>query len=285
MSGRENALEAQRASGRQAEANLVFAAGGGRSVLTRQHVPYPFHVTRPFRLDPARPDLATLYLQSASGGLYRADDLALRIAVKAGAAAHVTTQAATMVHDTGAWPAQQRTDLQIEDGGFLAYTPDPLVLFPGATLRNATRVTLGPDARAILADGFAWHDPLGWQRPFGLLTQQLEIVDGSGRSLVREHGELHGAAFVEAGSPLGPFRASGSLVILARAATLPPPADLQRVADGAGCLSGATDLPNGAGRLLRCLANDGADLRRGLDAAFTLAFTALVGVPPAPRRK
>ncbi len=37
--------------------------------------------------------------------------------------------------------------------------------------------------------------------------------------------------------------------------------------------------------MLRCLAPDGAGLRRGLEAAFALAFAALIGAPPAPRRK
>ena len=53
------------------EADFVFARGGGKTFLLRQFAPYPFHVARPHRLDAARPDLATLYLQSASGGLYR----------------------------------------------------------------------------------------------------------------------------------------------------------------------------------------------------------------------
>jgi urease accessory protein len=55
---------------RTVEASLCFSRGGGRTVLARQRLPYPFHATRTFHLDQARPDLATLYLQSAAGGLY-----------------------------------------------------------------------------------------------------------------------------------------------------------------------------------------------------------------------
>ena len=61
------------------EASLHFSHGGGRTVLACQHVPYPFHATRPFYLDRTRPEIATLYLQSASGGLYRGDEVALSI--------------------------------------------------------------------------------------------------------------------------------------------------------------------------------------------------------------
>ena len=77
------------------EASLHFHRGGGRTVLAHQHVPYPFHATRPFYLDRERPEIATLYLQSASGGLYRGDDVALSIVAGPHAAAHVTTQAST----------------------------------------------------------------------------------------------------------------------------------------------------------------------------------------------
>ena len=79
------------ASERRIEAELHFAFRGGRTVLAHQHVPYPFHVTRAFHLDRARPDLATLYLQSASGGLYRGDQLVLDIDVAPGVGPHAET--------------------------------------------------------------------------------------------------------------------------------------------------------------------------------------------------
>ena len=73
-------------AGREAEVLLVAELAGGRTILRRQHVGYPFHITRAFQLDRMRPDLATLYLQSTSGGLYAADRLALDVTVGAGAA-------------------------------------------------------------------------------------------------------------------------------------------------------------------------------------------------------
>src|SRR5712671_5978598 len=86
-------------AGRKAEVLLVAELAGGRTMLRRQHVGYPFHITRPFHLDRVRPDLATLYLQSASGGFYAADRLTLDLVVGAGAELHLTTQGSTVVHD------------------------------------------------------------------------------------------------------------------------------------------------------------------------------------------
>ncbi len=86
-------------AGREAEVCWFAELAGGRTMLRRQHVGYPFHITRAFHLDRMRPDLATLYLQSTSGGLYAADRLELDLTVGAGAALHLTTQASTVVHD------------------------------------------------------------------------------------------------------------------------------------------------------------------------------------------
>src|SRR6202046_3724502 len=61
--------------GREAEVVLVAELAGGRTILRRQHVGYPFHITRAFQLDRMRPDLAALYLQPTSGGLYAPERL------------------------------------------------------------------------------------------------------------------------------------------------------------------------------------------------------------------
>jgi urease accessory protein len=44
---------------------LIAGFAGGGTILRRQHIGYPLHVTRAFYLDRARADLATLYLQRA----------------------------------------------------------------------------------------------------------------------------------------------------------------------------------------------------------------------------
>lgn len=271
--------------GRRAEARLVFARGGGATVLTRQHVPYPFHVTRVFRLHPEAPDLASLYLQSASGGLYRSDHLSLAIEARPGARAFVTTQAGTVVHRGGPLPTRQDTRVRIGTDAFLAYTPDPLILFPGANLSVATEVEAEPGALALLTEGMACHDPSGGSLPFDRLSMSLRIADPSGRVLVRERSEIDGPAFSDSASPLGGHRAYGTLILIGPAGLLPAPRALQAEADAVGCLVGASPLPNGAGLGARLLAPDGGRLSAGLDALVRLAFRTLSGCEPARRRK
>src|SRR5258708_11382922 len=125
-------------AGREAEALLVAESAGGRTVLRRQYVGYPFHITRAFQLDSKRPDLATLYLQSASGGLYAADRLKLDLTVGHGAAFHLTTQASTVVHDGRGHGSTMCQSVTVEGKAFFAVVADPYVLFPGPSLHVGT---------------------------------------------------------------------------------------------------------------------------------------------------
>jgi urease accessory protein len=267
------------------EASLHFSRGGGRTVLARQRMPYPFHATRTFYLDRTHPEVATLYLQSASGGLYRGDRLALSLAVDDEAAAHVTTQSSTIVHRTHDRPAAQRTRIEIGERAFAAMTPDPLVLFPGAEISCATDVTLAASACAILTDGLAHHDPEGRGRPFDRYSNAIVVRDATGAVLLSDRGSIAGRLMAATTSPLGPFLAVGTLLVLGRRSERCDPDVLENRLADRGCVAGISRLPNNAGVGGRILAANGGELARGLETAFAVAFEALIGTPPARRRK
>jgi len=266
-------------------ASLRFVPGGGRTVLAHQRAPYPFHLTRPFYLDPARPDLATLYIQSVSGGLYRGDRTELVIDVAAGAAAHVTTQAPTIVHDARGDGAVQHQRLTLAPESFLAFTPDPLVLFPGASFESATEIMLAPGTTAIISDGVAHHDPQGDGKPFARYATSTVVRGNEGRVLLADRGALSGTAFSSEASPLGPYRAVGSLLVLGTGAERVDSIELEARLDQLGCLAGFSRVPANLGLGGRILAPNGGVLARGLETAFAFAFEALLGAPPARRRK
>jgi urease accessory protein len=267
------------------EASLHFARGGGRTMLARQRLPYPFHATRTFYLDRERPDVATLYLQSASGGLYRGDRVALSIVADARAAAHVTTQASTIVHRTHQHGVEQHTHIDVGEQAFVAMTPDPLVLFPDAEISCSTDITLAADGCAIVSDGLAHHDPEGLGRPFACYRNTVVVRDSGGAVLLADRGSLTGEAMLSPASPLGPHRAVGTVLVLGRGAERCDADSVERRLAALGCVAGLSKLPNDAGVGGRILAADGGALARGLQAAFTAAFEALIGVPPARRRK
>ncbi|MGO4338626.1 urease accessory protein UreD [Labrys sp. KB_33_2] len=264
---------------------LDFVRHGARTTLARQFVSYPFHLTRPFRLDPDIPSLLTLYQQSSSGGLYRGERLSCRFRVAAGAAAHITTQAATIVHDCQGQPARQNTAIRVESGGFLAYAPDPLVLFPGAFFAAGLEASLADDAVLFLCDAFSMHDPRAEGRCFDRLSSDVVIRDRGGRLAVRDCFQLVGDALRDRASPMGRWQVMASYLILGPSSRLPSQADLQSSHVEGGSIIGVSALPNAAGWGIRCLAADAIAARKASDRLFSLCCQAAFGHSPMPRRK
>lgn len=73
---------------RRSRFDLSFGRHGEHTILERQYVSYPFHLTRPFALDPHIPALTTVYQQSSSGGVYRSDCLTSHIKMGPDGSAH-----------------------------------------------------------------------------------------------------------------------------------------------------------------------------------------------------
>ncbi|WP_165769708.1 urease accessory protein UreD [Arboricoccus pini] len=265
-----------------AEARLVFAEAGGRTRLTLQHIPYPFHITRPFHLGDGPAGMATLYLQSSSGGIYRDDRLSFDLEVKPGAAAHVTTQASTIVHDTkGGW-AGLDIRLRVGKGAFLILAQDPLVLFPEAAMRSHLDLVIDPEASVILADGAGTHDPMGKAGRFARLDWKTCVRSPAEDLLMLDCWRVDGQDFADQDGPLHGQGGVGTVTILTR-----KPLDargLEAGLRGMGCQAAASALPHAAGLVLRLLGPDGGFIASALDTAVRAA-AALLGSPLAPRRK
>ncbi|GAA4122958.1 urease accessory protein UreD [Aminobacter aganoensis] len=278
-------IQPRQAGARNGRFELALSRHGARTHIGRQYVSYPFHMTRPFAFDVAIPSLLTVYQQSSSGGLYRDDRLDSRIDVGAGAAGHITTQAATVVHDCHGQPAHQTTEIVLEEGAFLALTPDPLVLFPGAACSSVIQARLAPGAVLLLSDAFALHDPEGRGRPFERLEAKVDIRDAGGRLLVRDNLEIGGAHLSSAGSPIGDWKVVSNFMLVGAPDRLPTADELAVLGRPERQVVGITLLPNGAGWGVRCLAADAIAARVIAEKLFVLAVSAAFGQQPAPRRK
>jgi urease accessory protein len=272
-------------TGREAQALLMAELAGGRTIFRRQRVVYPFHVTRPFYLDRLRPELATLYLQSSSGGLYAGDRLTLDLVVGASAALNLTTQAATVVHHGRESGSVQQQSIKVGEGAFCAVISDPYVLFPHARLSIATTAEVARSGTLIIADGFAIHDPHGHGDPFAHYTSSVRIMRPDGALLVSDQGSLQGDQANARFGPLGGMRAAGSMLIIAEPGRIADIQAIENAVEDSGCLAGVTPAPNGAGLAIRLLAPDGGALGRGISAAFHVAGNAALGITLARHRK
>lgn len=127
---------------------------GGRSVVTRQYVNYPFRLSRTFRLDPTDPDRAYIYVMSASPGLLAGDNLRVWLQLDANTSLYLTDQAATKVHSmpTPGTAAKMVYQIAVGAGANLEFVPEPLILYRDGTLEQMTQVQLHPTGRLFLSE-------------------------------------------------------------------------------------------------------------------------------------
>ena len=84
----------------------------------------------------------------------------------------------------------QRIRIEIGDDAFVAMTPEPLVLFPGAGITCVTDVTLAATGCAILIDGMTHHDPEGEGRPFDRYSNAIVVRNAEGACCFADRGSL-----------------------------------------------------------------------------------------------
>lgn len=275
---------------RRGRLDLGFALDpAGRTFVDRQFSSYPFHIGRPFHLDcgPTR-GMATLYIQSCSGGLYTEDDLSISVDIGAGAQAHLTTQASTIVHRATRGPAVQTARIRAGEGALIEYLPDATILFPGARLEALLRLDIAPTAGAILFDSFLAHDFESDSAYFDRFANTVEICRPDGQPLAIDRFRLTGRDFA-AGTlgQMGGFACHGSVMAIA------PSADIagwitrgrECVSDIDGAMIGVSELPGGIGVSARILSRDAIAMRKAMLRLWQLSRLMMTGAAPTPRRK
>jgi len=273
----------------EGRAEAVFAVDAeGRTYLARQYAGYPFHVCRAQYLDPEQPEMASLYLQTSAGGLFAGDRMALSLTTEAGAHAHVTTQASTIVYRMEDGEAWQTAELEAGPDSLLEYLPDSTILFPQARLRSRLSLRLAAGARAIVGEAFLPHDPAGAAEPFGRYESETRVT-GRGRTLLaldrfRVTGAEVNARKVGAN---GPWLMQGTVLVLGEQIEVGPMLEALRneLTKDPAVSGGASVLPNGAGVWARLLAADGAALTSAMTGLWSAARYRLTGRSPVRRRK
>ena len=268
---------------------IAFArAPGGRTYLRRQYVSYPYHVCRPLSFGGDPEGMATIYVQSSAGGIFRGDRLREHIVAEEGAAAHVTTQASTIVHSMDRGDARQEVVIEAAAGSFLEVLPDPFILFPQARFASDVRIRAHETATVIVADSFICHDPAGAGAMFDRFQGELRVEDPQGRLLMLDRFRTTGAILAEHRPGItGAFAAQGGLFVIQRQGASSTLVDAlhKATADIADVYAGTSELPNCCGAWLRVMAVDAIALRAALMSAWQSVREALTGQIPAPRRK
>ncbi len=272
-------------TGRQLD--LCFSAGpDGGTYLSRQVVGFPFHMTRPFDLDRAPKGMATVILQSVGAGIVQGDRIGMTVEADENAAAHLTSQASTVVHGMTDGRATQMSRVVARKGAFLEFLPDVLILFPGSRLSTHLELVAEPGATLLWCDGYIMHDPKGGARRFSRLSAETVLKQGKDVVAVDRIAIDGEAMDSDGGAVTSGFPIHASFGVVADT-------DLPKLVDDLrGAVAGVEDtyvgvsmLPGEAGIWCRLLARDGVAYRKGLDALWHGARVHLTGHAPGSRGK
>ena len=261
----------------------------GRTVVAARRQRFPLRTTVPFHLDAGAPDMAFLYVQNPTGGVFAGDRLRVAVTAERGARVHLTTQSATKLYrmeDGG--EARQDVRIVVGEDAYVENVPDPLIPQAGARYRQRTEIELEGGAACVSAETLApGRRAAGERFAYGLVELET-AVRHDGRELCADALSLEPArARPDRAGVLGD---GDYLVTLLALAPGRDAAALAATMDGAlaglpGVRGAAGELPHGAGALARALAPDAPAAERALRAAWGAARRALLGLPlPAVRK-
>jgi urease accessory protein len=257
------------------QVRLVFASLGAkkRTYIHKQFVTYPFHVCRAYYKPKDPPGMATLCLQSTSGGIFESDRTGVAITLEENSQAHVTTAAATVVHRMEKDIAQQKVSIAAGPGAFCEYAPGALILFPKANLVSSIDVIVDPSATVIFSDSFMTHNPHNNGETFTSLHTDVCVRDVAGEVLVRDRAHLTGPTFAsDTPGITGKYKAQATLMVINQKIAADSLVSMLRAGllDLEDVYCGVSTLPSDAGVWIRMLAVDGASLKQGLDLTWKL---------------
>lgn len=254
----------------------------GRTDLTDMDRRVPLLAQKALYWDESQPDMACVTTITTTGCVIQGDRLALDVRVGPDARALVTTQSATKVHCMEHNYASQLQTFTVEEGGYLEYMPDPLILHRTARFLMDTHIMLPESATLLYGEVLMpgrkhhHHDEL-----FGFHLFSSNIVASRtpyGDPLFVERFVLEPAAmdFRKAGV-MGDFEVFGNVVALT------PQRHFEALRNGIGAdvtdqlAWGATVLPHDAGLLFKVLGPTTEAVRAKIREFHSLVRRAVLG--------
>lgn len=260
----------------------------GRTYVRRRRHRFPLRTTVPLYLDPGDPELAYVYVQNPTGGVFAGDRLVTDVTAQPGTKVHLTTQSATKVYRMDGGAAVQQVSVRLGEGAYLEYLPDQLVPQAGSALDQHTRVDVGEGATFLgtetLTPGRAARNETFEYDRLTLRTEVwrgdetlcVDAVEFSPRRLdPRQPGVLDAGDYLASVLVVTPQRDTGELTARIDAALAADPT----------VVAAAGSLPNAAGTYARLVGRRGQDVRAALARTVSLAREATLGHPLPEVRK
>lgn len=269
--------------GKKAYLRLGFEPRPGRSVLATLHRRAPLLVQQALYWDEEMPGLPCVSIISNAGGILQGDRNVIEVDLARGAQGHVTTQAATRVHEMDSNYATQTQDLVLGSGSYLEYIPHPLIPYKGSRFVQRTRISIDPTATLIYSEVLMpgrKHYGTGELFHYDLFSSTVHATRPDGTSLFTEKFILDPRRVsVSRLGAMGSFHVFGNVILLT------PKKHADRVFAAiepafnreAGLASGASRLPYDAGLVFKVLGFEAAQVSAAIRAFWSLARQEVVG--------
>lgn len=272
--------------GKDGVLNLTFRRTAGGTALVEDYATVPFHVSGTLDHDP-HPDVATVFVQSPTGGVAQGDRLDVDVAVGADALAHVSTQSSTKVQSMRRNYAAADTTLTVGTGGHLDYVPEPTILHADARYCADLTLELDADATAVVGDVVVpGRLARGERFDFERYLSRVRAVGPDGLLFEDATHLVPGTDAPTDPGSLGEFAVYGSLFVVAPGDDAADLSDsLHATVTDRDGRAAATELPNSAGVVVRALGHRAETVRDTLRAAWDGARRVLLDVPAPSGRK
>jgi urease accessory protein len=278
------------APGKHGALNMQFTRQGSRSLLTHLHRKAPLLVQQALYFDEHLPGLPCVFIITTSGCILQGDRLDISISVGADAMAHITTQAATKIHEMDANFAAQSQQLILAENAYLELLPGPTIPHRHSRFITHTSAAVAPSATLLTAELLQpgrKHHGTGELFEYDLYTSALVLTRPDGTPLCSEKLVCEPWRYsVRRTGVMGEFDVLANVTL----ATPPPHAEavLERADTGldaaAGCMAGASRLPGGAGLIYKVLGKETAPVRTKVREFWKLVRQEVVGAPIPERR-
>ena len=269
--------------GKDAFLRLGFERRGEKTALIELHRRAPLLVQQALHFDEEMPNLACVPIITTSGGILQGDRYAIEIELQADCRAHVTTQAATRIHEMDTNYAAQTQDIVLNEGAYLEYLPHPIIPYKHSRFITHTRLSVAPSATLlyseILMPGRKYYRD-GELFAFDLFSSTLKAERPDGAALFTEKFiiEPHKSDLRRAGL-MGSFDVFGNVLLLAPKqhcetvfSKLEPALDF-----AGGLVAAASRLPGEAGLIYKILGMESQKVRMKLREFWSLVRREVVG--------
>ena len=262
-------------------AELELRKSGGTSFICHQLMPHPFHITVPFLCPEDPKDIATLYIQSSSGGLYDEDQMRLHVTLHNGSKLHLTSQASTIVHRAKRKVGTEfHTEFDLAENTLLEYLPDPIILMAGSKYSGKSKLNLRGNCKTILAEAFLAHDPNSSGEIFESCFSETSIFR-NGKQIIKDIFFIEGPDYF---SRIAGYNCLASVFICGYGSGIVE--KLKSRIDGIGhCLAGYSLFEKVDLILVRIIALEPHSLLRSIESAWAVAREDMTGCVPRKRRK